>query len=198
MPEAAPVTMAERPLMSNWSSVFMRVRLARTPDPHSNPHRVDIAPRCLGHAGGITDPTSPRAGEGKSQVELPVDRDAELAAATLVVVDEPPDVERLHELAVLVVEFICTLHPQQGLHSVRTVGRKGVGRARHLGDELAGAADPVIFEVAEAALEPDRPDHAAMLVGADHARRLDPEDVAIDVLADVEGKMPDRRIVAER
>jgi hypothetical protein len=37
-----------------------------------------------------------------------------------------------------------------------------------------------------------------MLVGADHARRLDPEDVAIDILADVEGEMPDRGIVAER
>src|SRR5687768_5409301 len=39
------------------------------------------------------------------EIELLVDLQPVLAAISLVVVDEPPDVERLHELAVLVVEL---------------------------------------------------------------------------------------------
>jgi hypothetical protein len=32
--------------------------------PSPNLHRVNSAPRCSGHAGGMTDPVHPQAGEG--------------------------------------------------------------------------------------------------------------------------------------
>ena len=52
-------------VLTNLDGVLQTILEALSSNPHPGPHRVNIAPRCLGHAGGMTDPMSPQAGEGE-------------------------------------------------------------------------------------------------------------------------------------
>jgi very-short-patch-repair endonuclease len=53
-------------VLTNMDGVLQVIvaALEKEQDPHPNQHRVNVAPRRSGHAGGMTDPMLPRAGEG--------------------------------------------------------------------------------------------------------------------------------------
>src|SRR5262249_18151862 len=132
------------------------------------------------------------------QVELLVDRDVVLAAVRFVMIDVPPDIEHLDEVALLVEELDGPLEPAEQLHALRMIADQGVYESGGLVDEVAGAGNPVIFQVTRAAFEADHDDCTAMLVGADDACALDPQDVAEPVAADVEGEVAQRGVRAKR
>src|SRR6187549_834221 len=134
----------------------------------------------------------------KLYIELRVDRDIVLPAVRFIVVHEPPHIGRHDEFGILVIEFVRALHPAEQLRAIRMIGDQGVRFAGYFVDEGARRRDPIIFEIARAAFEAHHHDRAAMLVRADDARALHPQNVRIDVVAHVEGEMLDRRILAER
>ena len=54
-------------VLTNMDGVLQVIlaALEEEQDPHPNQHSVNVAPRRSGHAGGMTDPMLPRAGEGE-------------------------------------------------------------------------------------------------------------------------------------
>ena len=83
------------------------VRDRRSPAAPRMPARVQLAEAAAlaAHLGAVAQPTSsnqpmmPPPATNELEIQLLVDRNAVLAAVALVVVDEPPHVERLDELA---------------------------------------------------------------------------------------------------
>ena len=88
------------------------------------------------------------------------------AAIRFVVIDEPPDIDRLDERAMLVEEVDGAFHPAEQFHSLRMVRNERVDEPRSLVDEIPGAGDPVLLQVARATLQADHDDRSVMLVGA--------------------------------
>src|SRR4030081_830616 len=83
----------------------------------------------------------------RSQIQLLVDRNAVLAAVSLVMIDVPPDIERLDECAVLIEEVDRAFEPAKQLDTLRMVGDERVHQSRCLVDEIAGAGHPVVLQV---------------------------------------------------
>ena len=70
-----------------------------------------------------------------------------LAAIALVVIDEPPDIDRFDEITVVVVELEWSLEPAKQLDSVGIVAHQGVDQAGSFVDEVAGAGNPIVLDV---------------------------------------------------
>src|SRR5438270_12365 len=83
-------------------------------------------------------------------------------------------------------------------YAVRIIGHQRMGESRGLVDERPGCRHPVVFEIAGAPLETDHDHRAAMLVRADHTLGFDPQDVAEDVVSDVEREVTYGRVGAKR
>src|SRR6185369_2104868 len=98
------------------------------------PRPADRPVRCRRTIQCTPDPSS--------DVELLVDGNAVLAAIRLVMVDEPPDVECLHESSLLVVELNRALQPAEQLHPFRMIADQRVHETRGLVDEVTGPRDP--------------------------------------------------------
>src|SRR6266567_5127849 len=112
-----------------------------------------------------------------SDEERVVDGEAMLLAVAQIVVDVPEDVERLREIVVVIVEFERAIQPEDGLHPVRVVGYQRVDYSGTFVDVTAWPCHPVVFQIAPATLEHVAGYRAAMLVAAEHAAALDPQNI---------------------
>src|SRR5271166_1756482 len=132
-----------------------------------------------------------------SEVELFIDRNTVLLAVGLVVMDVPPDIDRLHEVALFVVKLERSLQPTEQFDAAGMIADEGMDQSGRFTDEVARPRNPVIFEIARAAFEANHHDSAPVLVRADNAGRLNPENVGKDVVASIEVQMTDGGIGAE-
>src|ERR1700716_576420 len=96
-------------------------------------------------------PREPRR-EAGSEIQLLVDRDAVLTAVSLVMIDEPPHIQRLGKIAVLVIELDGPLEPSEEFHALRIIGHQGMREPRGLVDEVPRMGHPVVLEVPDAPL----------------------------------------------
>src|ERR1700757_225861 len=102
-----------------------------------------------------------------SQVKLLIDGYAMLAAVTFIVVDEPEDIGRFHEVAAIVVELDWPLEPGEQFDAIRVVTHECVYQSRRFVDEVTRARNPIVFEIAGTTLQTHHHHRAAMFVGTD-------------------------------
>ena len=120
-----------------------------------------------------------------------------LAAVGLVMIDHPKHVEGFDEFAFVVVKLDRALQPRKQLGAIWIISDQRVDESWCFVDEAARSRNPIVFEIARASFQTHHDHRAAVLVRPDHSLRLNPQDIALDVVASVEMKMADSGVRAK-
>ena len=140
----------------------------------------------------------PRSRSEQSNPELLIDFQAMLAAVAHVMIDEPEHIQSFEQIVLIVVELKRSIQIEERLHAVGIVADQGVNRAGSFLDVAARAGDPVILQITPVAFERACEDWPAMLVAAEDAALLYPQNVGVGVMADIEGNVANEDIFHER